>query len=471
MQIDIIKGIYTDQNSDFRSSLPVNMIPVPKPTGISGSFIRPAYGIVQFAEGPDVDRGGINWNETLYRVMGSKLVKIDRSGNITIVGDVGNDNQYVTMVYSFDRIAVASNRNLFYWDGATFIQVTDPNLGVVLCVEWIDGYFMTTDGQNIVVTELNDPTIVDPLKYGSSEADPDPVFRLIKIRNEMYVVNRYTIELFNNVGAPGGVAAFPFARNVGAQIQKGAIGTHACCQFMTSMAFVGSARNETIGVYIGLNGMTNKISTLEVDQILLNYTEEDLSTILVESIIYNAHEFLFLHLPDQTLVYDGTASEELQYQTWFILKSGIQPSGRYLVRNIIRCYDKFIFGNDNNGVLGFYTSEVASHYGKLCEWKIETPIIYNGANGAIIHSLELVCLSGRAAFGDQPVIYTSYSIDGMTWSQEWSFSAGNFGNRTQRIRWMRQGMFKNMRIQRFRGTSDAMLSIAALEARMVPLYV
>jgi hypothetical protein len=371
------------------------------------------------------------------------------------------------MVYSFDRLAVASNGNLFYWDGTTFIQVTDPNLGVVLCVEWIDGYFMTTDGMNIVVTELNDPTVVDPLKYGSAEADPDPVVRLIKIRNEMYAVNRYTIEIFNDSGGTG----FPFARNVGAQIQKGAIGTHACCQFMTSMAFVGSARNETLGVYIGLNSITNKISTLEVDQILLNYTDEELSTILVESIIYNAHEFLFVHLPDQTLVYDGPGSEALQYPTWFILKSGIQPSGRYLARNIIRCYDKFIFGNDINSDLGFYTSEVASHYGQICEWKLETPIIYNGSKGAIIHSLELVCLSGRAAFGDQPVIYTSYSIDGMTWSQEWSFSAGNFGNRTQRIRWMRQGMFKSMRIQRFRGTSDSMLSIAALEANMVPLYV
>jgi hypothetical protein len=65
-------------------------------------------------------------------------------------------------------------------------QVTDPDLGVVLDVVWVDGYFMTTDGEFLVVTELTDPTQVNPLKYGSSEVDPDPVVALLKLRNEVY---------------------------------------------------------------------------------------------------------------------------------------------------------------------------------------------------------------------------------------------------------------------------------------------
>jgi hypothetical protein len=67
-------------------------------------------------------------------------------------------------------------------------------------VVWVDGYFMTTDGEFLVITELNNPFAVDPLKYGSSEADPDPVKSLLKLRNEVYALNRHTIEVFDNTG-------------------------------------------------------------------------------------------------------------------------------------------------------------------------------------------------------------------------------------------------------------------------------
>ena len=41
MQIPILDGIYTDNNSDFRTAYPVNLIPVPKGQGISAGYLRP----------------------------------------------------------------------------------------------------------------------------------------------------------------------------------------------------------------------------------------------------------------------------------------------------------------------------------------------------------------------------------------------------------------------------------------------
>ena len=165
-QIPILSGIYTDTNSDFRTAYPRNLVPVMKTTGISDSYLRPADGIVQLGTGPGTDRGGINWDGTCYRVMGSKLVSIGATGVTTTLGDVGNDGKSVTFDYSFDRLAIASNGNLFYWDGTTLTQVSDVDLGTVVDMIWVDGYFMTTDGQYLIVTELNDPTQVDPIKYG-----------------------------------------------------------------------------------------------------------------------------------------------------------------------------------------------------------------------------------------------------------------------------------------------------------------
>ena len=209
MQIQILNGIYADATPELRTAYPVNMVPVPKQSGISNGFLRPGDGIVANGTGPGIDRGGINWRGVCYRVMGTKLVIVASNGAVTVLGDVGGPvNTLVTFDYSFDRLAIASGGRLYYWNGTTLTQVTDPDLGIVLDVVWVDGYFMTTDGEFLIVTELSDPTQVNPLKYGSSEVDPDPVVALLKLRNEVYAMNRNTIEVFDNVGGD----LFPFAR-------------------------------------------------------------------------------------------------------------------------------------------------------------------------------------------------------------------------------------------------------------------
>jgi hypothetical protein len=203
MQVPILSsGIFTDNGPDLRTSYPVNLVPVPKDSGISAGFLRPGDGIVANGTGPGVDRGGINWNGVCYRVMGTKFVRVDSNGTVTELGDVGGPvNSLVSMDYSFDRLAIASGGRLYYWSPSLgLIQVTDPDLGTVLDVVWVDGYFMTTDGEFLVVTELSDPTQVNPLKYGSSEVDPDPVLALLKLRNEIYALNRNTIEVFRQRG-------------------------------------------------------------------------------------------------------------------------------------------------------------------------------------------------------------------------------------------------------------------------------
>ena len=77
VQIPILNGIYTDGSPNFRTSYPVNLVPVPKENGISSGFLRPADGLIATGTGPGVDRGGINWNDgNLYRVMGTKFCQV-----------------------------------------------------------------------------------------------------------------------------------------------------------------------------------------------------------------------------------------------------------------------------------------------------------------------------------------------------------------------------------------------------------
>lgn len=460
MQIPILSGIYSDANTNFRTSYPKNMVPVPMKQGISNGYLRPSDGIIAFAgTGPGLDRGAINWDGVCFRIMGTKLVSVSSTGVITTIGEVGGTTQ-VTMDYSFDYLGTASDGNLFLYDGTTLTQVTDSDLGTVVDFIWIDGYFMTTDGEFLVVTELNDPFSVNPLKYGSSEIDPDPIKALLKLRNEAYALNRYTIEIFDNIGGVG----FPFQRIEGAQIQRGVIGTHACCVYSENIAFLGSSRNESPAVWSGISSNVVKISTREIDEILLTYTEAQLEDVVFEAHIESGLNHLYVRLPDQTLVYDDVATQLLGKSVWFVLTSSLEGLGQHRAANRTWVYDKWLVGDTETARIGFQTDEVSTQWGDKIGWEFSTDIIYNDGNGAIFYELELVGLTGRTVLSDDPLIWTEYSLDGVVWSQSDFISAGKIGERNKRLIWFDQGDMENWRSQRFRGDSDAHLGVARLEA-------
>jgi len=466
MQIPILNGIYTDSTPELRTSYPVNLVPVPKQSGISNGFLRPGDGIVSNGTGPGVDRGGINWQGNLYRVMGTKLVEIDSTGTVTVLGDVGGPpDQLVTFDYSFDLLAIASGGRLYYWNGTTLTQVTDPDLGVVLDVVWVDGYFMTTDGEFLIVTELTNPLDVNPLKYGTSEVDPDPVVALLKLRNEVYALNRNTIEVFDNTGG----ILFPFARIDGAQIQKGAIGTQACCVFIERIAFLGSGRNEAPSIFVGVSAVAQKISTQEIDNLLLEYTETQLALVKLEARNDKNHQHLYVHLPDRTIVYDASASEALQTPVWFTLTTTLAGFAQYRARNLVWVYEKWMVGDPQSTNIGYLVQDTGHHWGQQVRWEFGTLIVYNESNGAIFNEMELVSLTGSIALGKNPKISTSYSLDGQSYSQEKFISVGTIGNRQKRLAWFQQGHMRNWRIQRFRGDSDAHVSYVRLEAQIEAL--
>jgi len=80
-----------------------------------------------------------------------------------------------------------------------------------------------------------------------------------------------------------------------------------------------------------------------------------------------------------------------------------------------------------------------------------------------------VCLAGRAELGADPVVWTSSSVDGQTWSQERSKRTGKQGERAQRLAWRKQGRIRHFRMQRFRGDSDSHLTMARLEIQVEQL--
>ena len=469
MQVPILNGVYADVGADFGSSYPRNMVPVPKNTGIAAGYIRTAEGLSRFDVSPPsitgTDRGGIAWNGTCYRVIGTKLVSVSSTGAVSVLGDVGPGGR-VTFDYSFDRLAISSGGRLYYWNG-TLTQVTDADLGQCNDVIFVDGYFMSTDGEFLVVTELADPTQVDPLKYGSSEVDPDAIVGLMKFRNEVYAFNRYTTEVFDNVGGTG----FPFARIDGAMIPKGIVGKDAKCQIGQAFAFVGGGRNEAIAVYFGQGGTAEKISTREIDDVLATYSEEDLAAIIVESRKHRSHDHLYIHLPNESWVYDLSASQALGEPVWFALSSDSSSRGAYRARNFVFIYSKWLCGDTVDQRIGYVDDTISTHYGDVVGCQFDTTLIYNEGKGALVRSMELIGLPGRAQLGDAPVIYASRTIDGLTYSDEKPVSIGNHGQYTKRMQWRSFGKFRNFCGVRFRFAHDSIVAFTRLECDFEGLAV
>lgn len=453
----------------MRVSYPRNLVPVLQDSGLAEGFLRPAEGIVSFGTGPGPDRGGINWNGRYIRVMGPKLIEISKFGVVTEIGEVEGSVDPVTLDYSFDYLACASNGKLWLYDGGTLTQVTDVDLGTCIDVVWVDGYFISTDGEFLVVGDLNDPFDINQLKYASSEVDPDPIEALLKLRNEVYVLNRYTIEVFRNVGGTG----FPFQRINGGQMRRGVIGTHACCVFTDEfIAFVGGGRNESPAVWIGANGQTKKVSSREIDKVLATYGEEVLKDVILEERIDQNHKFLVLHLPDRTFVYDFAASETGQTQIWHELSSSELGSGIYRGRNFVYVFDAWHCGDPTAGnAFGYLDSTISTHYGEKTGWEFSTKIVHAEGNGLIFHEVELNGTPGRGVVNQNAKISTEYSLDhGMTWSQPKYISPGRLGQRNKHVSWLRQGFMRNQRSQRFRGDSDTHMSFNRLDLRVEKLH-
>jgi hypothetical protein len=352
-RVPLLSGITADETAEFKTSRPVNLEIVPIDNKIAKAQFRMTAGATEFAEGPGVDRGGIFWNDAMHRVMGTKLVSISEGAVVAELGDVGGTGP-VTFDYSFDRLGIRSGEKLFYWNGAVLTEVTDQDLGPVLDFMWIDGYFMTTDGEAVVVTELNDPTSILPLKYGSAEEDPDAVTGLIKVRNEPYVLGRNTIQVLKNVGGNG----FPFTAVRGASIPVGCVSPSAKCLFLDSFAFVGSARGEALGVYIAGQGTASKISDRAIDDELAKV--EDPTQIILENRSWRGERRLLVHLPDKTLVFQANATRDLEEPVWPSLKSGRDKP--YRLRNAVLAYGKVFVGDTESALVGELTETVATHF-------------------------------------------------------------------------------------------------------------
>jgi hypothetical protein len=447
MQLPIQSGVAL-KDGKFVTSLPINLEHSVIETGLAKGQLVTTRGAEPLGTGPGTDRGGIMWNGVHYRVMGQSLVTVAQDGTTTTLGTVGGFEP-VRFTYSFDRLAVASGAHLFYWDGATLTEVTDPDLGAAYDVTWMNGYFITTDGEFVIVTELLDPTQIEGLKYGSAEIDPDPVTGVETLREELIVFGRHSVQFFQLTGGTG----FPFANVRGATVPVGCVSAQAKCLTAGTVAFVGSGREEPLGVYAIDGGGAVRISTEEVDELLAGV---DPAEIELESRRFGHEEHLILHLPSVSASFKVKASREAGSGLWTLLHSG--QFGTYRPRRAVWDGSRHIVGDEATNALGVLSEASTGHFGAVTRWQFDAGLLYNEGTGLIAHEIEI---AGQFELNRESQVFLSMTRDGQLWSNE--VARRLTGRREERCIWRPHVRLADRAGFRFRG--EGRVAIARADVR------
>lgn len=448
-QVPIQTGVRVKDGA-FRKSYPVNLQHKLVESGVSKGELVTTRGAREVSTGSGTDRGGIAWNGVHYRVMGDQLCSIAQDGTVTELGEVANDGLLCSFAVSFDRLGVTSADRLYYFDGTTLTEVTDPDLGLALDVTWIDGYFATTDGESVVVTELNDPAAIDPLKYGSAESDPDAITGVDVLREDLVILGRYSIQFQRNIGGNG----YPFQNIRGAMIPFGCVSAQAKCHVAGTIAFVGGAKDEPLGVFLIAQGTALRISDEEIDDVLNGCG--DATEIALEVRSFGDEQHLVVHAGECSAALAMRGSQEAEAGLWHKLDS---KGGKYRPRNAVYCYGAHYVGDVSSNRIGILDSAISAHFGEEPGWSFDAGLLYNDGRGFILHCAEITGQFPETA------VFFSVTRDGELWSRE--VARRLTGKRNERVAWRPGVHMPRISGMRFRGSGK--VAIARVDAEAEPL--
>jgi hypothetical protein len=464
MKVNLICGDKIADNTDYRDALPVNMFAIKKDILGAKGYMAPYYGITQFGYGFGADRGGVfNDNKNShYRVSAGKFINVGVNGAVAEIGDIPGSGQ-AAMPYSFNTQAIIADGKMFLYGGVDgFVQVTDADIGTPIDGTWIDGYYFLTDGEYLYHTELTDETAINSLAYATAEFMPDRSIGVAKTQdNKVIVFGRYTIEYFVNVATE----FFAFTR-IDSRAQKiGIVATHAKCEVAGEWYITGGRKEDDIGVYVIGVGSSTKISSREIDKIINQYTEPELSDMRMEGRKGEGTTFVIVHLPRETICFNREIADAFGAEyAWCILKTGVQGQVAYGGINCV--FDprngKFVLGDRARSNLGYLDDTVFSQYDERQEFILYSPFI--DLNAKSIDEIKIETIPGRNTVDDAKVFF-SMSKYGNIFGNEYSMGYGEPADYQKQFILRRLGYVNSWAGFKFRGTTKSRMSFANFDLK------
>lgn len=463
MQITLLRGDKIDSDVDYRDALPVNIYAVPYPIKGANGYMNQWFGLTEVAQGQGVDRGA-RWVdreglEGHYRVSGNSLIKLNSDSTVTDLGVISGVKQ-VSIAYSFNNIAIVADEKLYYYNPTDGLrQITGAFIGTPIDIVWADNLFILTDGENTYHSNPLDEEDYLPLDFNNPQFRPDPSLGLgVNEDNELLVFGSLTIEPYRNIGNDN----FVYQRITSKFLKLGVVGTHARTEMNGFWYVLGRREKTSFALHQVRSGGEKKISTREIDKLLSEYTEEELSTAVLEAMTIDDIKLIIVHLPNQVIVYNESVAETLgKNNAYFIIKSDVLGDEKFRGINFINdpALSEWIGGDKINANLGFLDSSIATQYNEIAEWLLYSPLV--PMESASIDSLELNTISGFAPDKDATVA-VSITDEGYFYGNEyWNLYTDN-QNYSQRFIMRRLGYVRDDISFKFRGASRSRMNVSLL---------
>jgi hypothetical protein len=443
-QLPLMKGSgkhYRD--ADYVDLLPVNLLATPKEILGANGYLRSFPGIEKRADVTGISRG-VEFNtqqSAVYRVLGNKLYRADKT-----VSDVSGSGR-VSLAHSYTSQAVAANgvMSLYRYDGTVKRLENWPassgyvqyEMGSVSDICRSRGrYIWAKAGTDTFgVTDLEDES--HPDRYRAlyrAESQPDGIIGIDTWRDFVVCFGSSTIEYFSLTGAIGENAAI-YVAQPSLMVQKGIAGIHCKTVFGDSHAILSHQATGAPSVYIIRQGQVSPIATASIEKLLREYTADELATGVMETLRFDAHELLIIHLPRHVLCYDAAASQNAPQ--WSILKTGLYDEP-YRGIDFMFEGNHITVGDKKASATGQLNFSAADQYGQQQEHLLFTPLFK--ADNARVFDFELEASTGIAQYAER--LFLSATADGINYGREQMIGQNAPFAYDKRVLWRRIGRIR-----------------------------
>lgn len=476
MEVQITSGFYVSDSLPISHQQCVNFIPIAQQApALSQRQLVGTAGIrlIEDSGGgtDDINRGSHDLAGIPYFVQGSDLYRLDRgfvSGSEVFSLEKLTVSPFVTSIEGTGRVSMADNgtqlmilvpggKGYIYTVASGLVEITDLDFtanGNPQYVVYIDGYFAcSTDSKKWIVSALNDGTSWDALDFSSAESDPDAIVAPIVHNNQIFLTGSETTEGFVNIGGAG----FPFQRN-NVFLDKGCYAPFTLISTNQRFFMIGGGQNERAAVWQYSGGSFQKVSTIVIDEVLNDYSDNALEQSFSLSWAKSGQYYVAFVLPDRAFIHNMTTGNWHEQQSGIIIDDNLEQT-RWRVNSLVTSYGYTIVGDSQDGRIGILEENTFQEYDTDIIRLFSTPPIYNGGRSFRLPKVELTMESGVGNGVSEPMVSMAISKDAKTWGYERSRKIGRIGEYKKRQIWYKNGRMPRFCVLRFR-VSDAIKPVA-----------
>lgn len=294
-------------------------------------------------------------------------------------------------------------------------------------------YVWVKDGSDTFgVTDLEDESHPDQFRpFYRAESMPDGVQGVDSWRDMIVCFGSSTVEYFSLTGS--GNATDPvYIAQPSLMVNIGIAGTHCKCKFGDSFAVLSHPATGAPSVYIIDSGSRQAIATATVEKILAGYSADELAAAFLESVRFESHELLLVHLQRHVLSFDGSGSKD--GPQWSVLKTGLYDTPWRGV-DLLWDGDAVTLGDKQQGIAGRLDFAIASQYGDATELVLNTPLLR--ADNQLLFDFELESAAGLAVSAER--CFISATTDGVNFGREQLIPSNDRYRYDQRVLWRQVG--------------------------------